>query len=175
MITRALPAPPAADPPAGTALPASGSRSPRETVSASVPATSPVTKMTRLASAGAAVGERPIERLAVEPRHLQIADHQIERPAPRPSPAPLRRPPHARRRSRHRAARRSPRWPAPPRPRRPAPTRRRRPRRSRSSARRGGAGASSLRAGHRQLDVERRAGAGRDSSRMRPPCSWTIA
>ena len=49
--------------------------------SASVPATSPVTKITRFASAGASRSQRAIERLAVEPRHLQIADRPDRTPA----------------------------------------------------------------------------------------------
>ena len=43
-----------------------------------MPATSPVTKMTRFARPGAAGGQRPVERLSIEPRHLQIADDGIE-------------------------------------------------------------------------------------------------
>ena len=50
--------------------------------SASVPATSPVTKITRFDEARDGRRQHPIERLAVEPRHLQIANHQIERLLP---------------------------------------------------------------------------------------------
>ena len=52
---KSLLAPPAEDRQAGTAWRASGSRSRSRNCSASVPATSPVTKMTRLRSAGTAV------------------------------------------------------------------------------------------------------------------------
>ena len=120
------PSPPAADRRAGTASPASGSRSRSRNVSASVPATSPVTKITRFASVRRGVGKRAIERLAVEPRHLQIADDQIERARAHACERLFAVAPRDRRCSRHRAARRRPPRPAPPRLPRPARARRRR-------------------------------------------------
>ena len=101
--------------------------------------------------------QRAVERLAVDPRHLQIADHQVERLRRDACRAPPRRPPRDRPRSpasrsasttaarqrrlvfddQHRRARR---------PRRPAPA-------SRAAAGAGG----SLPPRHRQLHEERRA------------------
>ena len=80
---RALPDRPrgrrAAAPTAGTAWAASGSRSRRGSARPRCPATSPVTKITRRASAGELLGDGPVERRAVEPRHLQVADDHVER------------------------------------------------------------------------------------------------
>ena len=46
--------------------------------SASVPTTSPVTKISRARKRGRRRRNRAVEGAAVEPRHLQVADHQIE-------------------------------------------------------------------------------------------------
>ena len=63
--------------------------------SASVPATSPVTKITRRASAGELRGDGPVERRAVDPRHLQVAHDHVEGALGDLARAPPRRRPRA--------------------------------------------------------------------------------